>query len=118
MKKMAVLGRPQSRFLLFQFSRSWDSYVHDWKKIEINHTHKLSNMTMLNIVKSFFSYSVPLPSDVYNIEGNSDVVLTGTTLLSPSPPQKKLAFTPFAHYLHTNKSIRMAMLQNVGLCYS
>jgi hypothetical protein len=42
-------------------------------------------MTMLNIVKSFFSYSVPLPSDVNNIEGNSGVVLTGTTLLSPSP---------------------------------
>jgi hypothetical protein len=51
---------------------------------------QLSNMTMLNIVKSFFSYSVPLPSDVTNIEGNSGVVLTGTTLLSPSPPQIKL----------------------------
>jgi hypothetical protein len=44
---------------------------------------------MLNVVKSFFSYSVPLPSDI-NIEGNSGVVLTGMSLLSPSPPQKKL----------------------------
>jgi hypothetical protein len=44
---------------------------------------------MLNVVKSFFSYSVPLPSDV-NIEGNSGVVLTGMKLLSPSPPQNKL----------------------------
>jgi hypothetical protein len=46
-------------------------------------------MMMLIIVKSFFSYSVPLPSDD-NVEGNCGVVLTGMTLLSPSPPQKKL----------------------------
>jgi hypothetical protein len=53
----------------------------------------LSNMTIRNIVKSIFPYSVPLLYDD-KVEDNCGVFLTGMTLLSPSPPLKLLKEVP------------------------